>query len=83
VGDALLFLRAAASEESSSSLPLTGYGGESFDRTAAAVPSPSYAVWKNGVLADVYDKVENGDVLVVDAASVSSRPAVLLPESCG
>jgi ppGpp synthetase/RelA/SpoT-type nucleotidyltranferase len=95
VGDALrLALRGTTSESPTypsssmpSMLPFTGFVGEALDGTdtvALSLPPPplSYTVWKNGVLVDVYDKLENGDVLVVDAA-MASRPAVLLPESCG
>lgn len=72
VGDALLALNATTAR--------------SFDNVRWGIEEGMMpmrrAVWKNGVLADVHDKVENGDVLVVDSLALSEC-ALVYPEACG
>jgi ppGpp synthetase/RelA/SpoT-type nucleotidyltranferase len=69
VGDALLALNATTAASSSS---FERWGFE-----VGTVPARR-AVWKNGILADVHDKVENGDVLVVDASALSCESSSLV-----
>jgi ppGpp synthetase/RelA/SpoT-type nucleotidyltranferase len=75
VGDALLALNATTAASSS------------FERWGFEVGTGPVrrAVWKNGILADVHDKVENGDVLVVDALALQSESSSLVsyPEAGG
>lgn len=55
-----------------------------WDLDGTSMSAARNAVWKNGILADLHDKVENGDVLVVDSLLARSEcTALVYPEACG
>jgi Region found in RelA / SpoT proteins len=55
-----------------------------WDLDGTSMSAARNAVWKNGILADLPDKVENGDVLVVESLLARSEcTALVYPEACG